>query len=105
MLKKIKEIVSEKEIERLDEEIEKIYSVEYANNNSVAHNLGFDSVANLNGSGYTNLVRIVDNLNDDDEQEAFASFILKMVFDDHKVLILKKELLENRNRYISILYL
>ncbi len=105
MLTKIKAIVTEKEVKELDRVVKNIYDVEYDNNCSVAHNLGFDSVANLNGSGYTNLVRIVDNLNDDDEQEAFASFILKMVFDDHKVLILKKELLENRNRYITLLYL
>ena len=105
MFKKIEAIVTEKEVKELDRIVKNIYDVEYDNNFSTAFNLGFDTVANLNGSGYTNLVRIVDNLNDDDEQEAFASFILKMVFDDHKVLILKKELLENRNRYISILYL
>ena len=105
MLKKIKEIVSEKEIERLDEEIEKIYSVGYANNYSVAYNLGFDTVANLNGSGYINLVRIVDNLNDDANQEEFARFILKKALNDYKIKMLKEELLINRNRYISILYL
>ena len=105
MFKKIEAIVTKKEVERLDNVVKEIYDVEYANNNSVAYNLGFDTVANLNGSGYTNLVRIVDNLNDGDGQEAFPIFILKMVFDDHKVSILKKELLENRNRYISILYL
>ena len=101
----IKKIVTEEEISRLDKVVKEIYSVEYDNNYSVAYNLGFDTVANLNGSGYTNLVRIVDTLNDGDGQEAFPIFILKMVFDDHKVSILKKELLENRNRYISILYL
>ena len=105
MLKKIKEIVSEKEVKELDRVVKNIYDVEYANNNSVAYNLGFDTVANLNGSGYTNLVRIVDNLNDDDGQEAFASFILKMVFDDAKINLLKKELMQNRNRYITLLYL
>ena len=105
MFKKMEAIVTKKEVKELDRVVKNIYDVEYANNNSVAHNLGFDTVANLNGSGYTNLVRIVDTLNDGDGQEAFPIFILKMVFDDHKVSILKKELLENRNRYISILYL
>ena len=105
MFKKIEAIVTKKEVKELDRVVKNIYDVEYDNGYSTAYNLGFNTVANLNGSGYTNLVRIVDNLNDDDEQEAFASFILKMVFDDHKVELLKKELLENRNRYISILYL
>ena len=104
-MEEIKRVVTEEEISRLDKVVKKIYSVEYDNNYSVAYNIGFDTVANLNGSGYTNLVRIVDNLNDDDEQEAFASFILKMVFDDEKIEILKEELLKNRNRYITLLYL
>jgi hypothetical protein len=71
----------------------------------VAYNLGFDTVANLNGSGYENLVRIVDSLNAGGEDEAFARFILEKVFNDNKVERLKKELEKNRNRYIRILYL
>ena len=105
MFEKIKEMVTEKEIERLDEEIEKIYSVEYANNYSTAYNLGFNTVANLNGSGYKNLVRIADNLNDGEEDEYFARFILEKVLNNEQIEILKKELLENRTHYISILYL
>ena len=105
MLKKIKEIVSEKEVKLLDREVKKIYDVEYDNNYSTAFNLGFGTVANLNGSGYRNLVRIVDTLNDGDGQEAFPEYVLKKVFGDDKIAILKKELLENRSRYISILYL
>ena len=58
----------------------------------------------LNGSGYINLVRIVDNLNDG-EVEDFARFILKKALNDNKIKMLKEELLKNRNRYISILYL
>ena len=80
----------------------------YSNGSSffiVAYNLGFDTVANLNGSGYINLVRIVDNLNDDANQEEFARFILKKALNDYKIKMLKEELLINRNRYISILYL
>ena len=105
MLTKIKALVNEKEVKEIDRVIKEIYDVDYANNNSVAYNLGFDTVANLNGRAYTNLVRIVDTLNDGDGQEAFPIFILKMVFDDHKVSILKKELETNRNRYITLLYL
>ena len=105
MFKKIEAIVTEKEVKELDRVVKNIYDVEYDNNCSVAHNLGFDTVANLNGSGYTNLVRIVDNLNDGGEDEYFARCILGKVLDNHKIVILKKELLENRNRYISILYL
>ena len=104
-LEKIKEIVTEEEILRLDKVVEEIYDVEYANNYSVAYNIGFDTVANLNGSGYINLVRIVDNLNDGGEDEAFARFILKKALNDNKIKMLKEELLINRNRYISILYL
>ena len=102
---KIKKIVTEAEISRLDRVIKEIYSVEYDNNYSTAFNLGFDTVANLNGSGYKNLVRIVDNLNDGGEDEYFARFILGKVLPGDKIEILKKEVEENRNRYISILYL
>ena len=104
MLTKIKAIVTEKEVKELDRVVKNIYDVEYDNTCSVAHNLGFDTVANLNGSGYINLVRIVDNLNDS-EVEDFARFILKKALNDNKIKMLKEELLINRNRYISILYL
>ena len=105
MFEEIKKIVAEKEVKKLDMEVKKIYAVEYDNNYSTAFNLGFDTVANLNGSGYINLVRIVDNLNDVDGEAEFARYVLKKVFEDDKIAILKKELLDNRNRYISILYL
>ena len=105
MFKKIEAIVTEKEVKELDRVVKNIYDVEYDNNCSVAHNLGFDTVANLNGSGYTNLIRIVDNLNDDDEQEEFARYLLEKVLNNEQIEILKKELLENRTHYNSILYL
>ena len=105
MFEEIKKIVAEKEVKKLDMEVKKIYAVEYDNNYSTAFNLDFDTVANFNGSGYQNLVRIVDTLNDGDGQEAFAEYILEKVFDENKIKELKKELLENRDRYISILYL
>ena len=105
MFKKIEAIVTEKEIERLDKVLEEIYDTEYTDNYSVAYILGFDTVANLNGSGYKNLVRIVDNLNYGGEDEDFARFILEKVLNNEQIEILKKELSENRNRYISILYL
>ena len=105
MLTKIKKIVSQEEIKKLDREIKKIYSIDDGSNYSVAFQWGFDTVANLNGSGYVNLVRIVDNLNDDENQEEFARFILKKALNDYKIKMLKEELLINRNRYISILYL
>ncbi len=102
----IKKIVTEKEIKEIDREIEKIYNVEYANNYSVAYNLGFNTISNLNGSGYENLIRIINNLNyGGEEDEYFTRFILGKVLDSHKIEILKKELLENRNRYVSFLYL
>ena len=104
MFKKIEAIVTEKEVKELDRVVKNIYNVGYANNYSVAYNIGFDTVANLNGSGYINLVRIVDNLNDG-EVEDFARFILKKALNDNKIKMLKEELLINRNRYISILYL
>ena len=104
MFKKIEAIVTEKEVKELDRVVKNIYDVDYDNNHSTAYNLGFDTVANLNGSGYINLVRIVDNLNDG-EVEDFARFILKKALNDYKIKMLKEELLINRNRYISILYL
>ena len=66
MMEKIKEIVTQEEVERLDRVVFNIYDVIYDNNYSTAYNLGFDAVGNLNGSGYVNLIRIVDNLNDFD---------------------------------------
>ena len=104
-MKKIKRVVTEEEISRLDKVVKEIYSGEYDNNYSVAYNLGFDTVANHNGRGYKNLVIIIDSLNDGGEDEAFARFILAKVLNDEKIEILKEELLKNRNRYITLLYL
>ena len=105
ILKRIKAIVSQEEMARIDRVIEEIYSIEYDNNHSVAYNLGFDTVANHNGTGYNNLVIIVDSLNYGGEDEAFSRFILEKVFNDNKIERLQKEIEENRNRYVSILYL
>ena len=104
-MEKIKELVNEKEIKKLDRVIEEIYSIDDDSSHSVAFQLGFDTVSNHYGSGYENLVIIVDRLNDGGEDEAFARFILQKVLKDNKIESLKKELLENRNRYIRILYL
>ncbi len=105
-MEEIKKIVTEKEIKEIDREIEKIYNVEYGNNYSIAYNLGFNTVSNLNGSGYENLIRIINNLNyGGEEDEYFTRFILGKVLDNHKIEILKKELLGNRNRYVRFLYL
>ena len=104
-MKKIKEIVTKQEIEKLDRVVKDIYNVEYNNNYSAAYNVGYDTVSNFNGVGYANLIRICDNLNDSCEQEAFARFILGKVFNEQQIERLKKELLINRNRYIKILYL
>ena len=105
ILKRIKAIVSQDEMSRIDRVIEEIYSIDDESNNSVAFQLGFNTLSNHNGNGYKNLVIIVSNLNYGGEDEAFARFILKKVFNDSKVERLKKELLTNRNRYIRILYL
>ena len=103
--KRIKAIVSQDEMSRIDRVIEEIYSIDDDSNTSVAFQWGFNTVSNYNGTGYNNLVIIADSLNDGGEDEAFARFILKKVFNDSKVERLKKELLTNRNSYISILYL
>ena len=105
MLKRIKEIVTEKEMERIDRVIANIYSIDDESNNSIAFQLGFDTVSNLNGRGYNNLVIVADRLNYGEEDEAFARFILNQVLPGDKVERLKKEVENNRNRYISILYL
>ena len=104
-MKKIKELVTEKELKEIDKSIKEIYEVDYNNNYSTAYNLGFNTVANQNGSGYINLVRIIDSLNDGGEIEAFARFILAKVLADKQIEALKKELEENRNQYIRFLYL
>ena len=104
-MEEIKRVVTEEEMKRIDSVIKEIYNVDYDNNHSVAYNLGFDTVSNLNGCGYENLILIADGLNDGGEDEYFARFILGKVLDNHKIEILKKELSENRNRYIRFLYL
>ena len=63
MLMKIKAIVSESEMARIDRVVEEIYSIDDGSNNSVAFQLGFDTVSNCNGKGYENLVLIADDLN------------------------------------------
>ena len=90
MLRKIKEIVTEEEMARIDRVIEEIYSIDDQSNNSVAFQLGFDTVANHNGSGYANLVIIVDSLNYGGEDENFARFILEKVLAGDKIEALKK---------------
>ena len=104
-LEKITKMVTEKELKEIDEIIKGIYEVDYNNNYSTAYNLGFDTVANLNGSGYINLIRIIDCLNDGGEIEDFARFILAKTLTESKIETLKKELEENRNHYIRFLYL
>ena len=104
-LKKIKDLVSELEMERIDRVIKEIYSIDDGSNHSVAFQLGFDTVANCNGAGYENLVIIVDSLNDGGEVAEFARFILGKVLPSDKIEMLKKELEVNRNHYIRFLYL
>ena len=104
MLRKIKEIVTEDEMARIDRVIEEIYSIDDQSNNSVAFQLGFDTVANHNGSGYANLVIIVNSINYGGEDEDFARFILNQVLPGDKIEALALELLKNETNYKSILW-
>ena len=104
MLQKIKEIVTEEEMKRIDRVIEEIYSIDDQSNNWVAFQLGFNTVVNYNGTGYKNLVIIADSLNYGGEDEAFARFILSKVLDDKQIEALALELLENVTNYKSILW-
>ena len=104
MLRKIKEIVTEDEMARIDRVIEEIYSIDDGSNHSVAFQLGFDTVANHNGSGYANLVIIVNSINDGGEDEDFARFILNQVIPGDKIEALALELLKNEENYKSILW-
>ena len=104
MLKKIKELVSTEELKKLDRVIEEIYSIDDGSNHSVAFQLGFDTVANHNGTGYDNLVIIVNNINYGGEDEAFARFILSKSLPGDKIEALALELLKNETNYKSILW-
>ena len=104
MLRKIKEIVTEDEMARIDRVIEEIYSIDDGSNHSVAFQLGFDTVANHNGSGYANLVIIVNSINYGGEDEDFARFILNQVIPGEKIEALALELLKNETNYKSILW-
>ena len=101
---KIKKMVTEEEIKKLDRVIEEIYSIDDQSNNSVAFQWGFDTVSNLNGTGYENLVIIVNNINYGGEDEAFARFILNQVIPGDKIEALALELLKNEINYKSILW-
>ena len=104
MLKRIKELVSQKEMTEIDRVLEEIYSIDDQSNNSVAFQLGFNTVSNHNGNGYKNLVIIADSLNYGGEDEAFARFILGKVLSEEKIEALALELLENVTNYKSILW-
>ena len=104
MLSKIKEIVKAEEMAEIDRVLEQIYSIDDQSNNSVAFQLGFNTVANLNGKGYNNLVLIVDSINYGGEDEYFARFILSQVLTGDKIEALALELLKNETRYKSILW-
>ena len=104
MLQKIKEIVKAEEMAEIDRVLEQIYSIDDQSNNSVAFQLGFNTVANLNGKGYNNLVLIVDSINYGGEDEYFARFILSQVLTGDKIEALALELLKNETRYKSILW-
>ena len=84
MLEKIKEIVTEEEMKKLDRVIEEIYSID-DDSNSVAFQWGFGTVLNYNGTGYNNLVIIANGLNSGGEDEAFARFILNLVIPGDKI--------------------
>ena len=101
---KIKEMVSTEEMSRIDRVIEEIYSIDDQSNNSVAFQWGFDTVSNCNGTGYDNLVIIVNNINYGGEDEAFARFILNQVIPGDKIEALALELLKNEGNYKSILW-
>ena len=104
MLERIKEIVSEVEMKEIDRVLEEIYSIDDQSNNSVAVQLGFYTVANLNGNGYNNLVLIAASLNYGKEDKAFARFILSKVITDKQIEALALELLKNETNYKSILW-
>ena len=77
--------------------------MDYNNNYSTAYNLGFDTVSNLNGSGYENLILIIDSLNDGGEVAEFARFILAKALPESKIEELKKEL-ESRGYFTDNLW-
>ena len=104
MLERIKELVSESEMTEIDRVLEEIYSMDDGSNNSVAFQLGFDTVSNHNGSGYKNLAIIIDSLNYGGEDEHFARFILSKVLDSKQIEALALELLKNETSYKSILW-
>ena len=103
-LKRIKEIVSQDEMSRIDRVIEEIYSIDDGSNTSVAFQLGFNTISNLNGSGYENLILIADSLNAGGEDAAFARFILGKVLKRKQIEALALELLKNESNYKSILW-
>ena len=103
-MEEIKRVVTEKEMKKLDRVIEEIYSIDDQSNHSVAFQWGFDTVSNHNGSGYNNLVVIVNSINYGGEDENFARFILNQVLPYDKIEALALELLKNETNYKSILW-
>ena len=103
-MEKIKEIVTTEEMKKLDRVIKEIYSIDDGSNHSVAFQLGFNTLANLNGNGYENLVLIADNLNYGEEEAAFSRFILNKALSSDKIEAQMQELLKNEANYKSILW-
>ena len=104
MLERIKAIVTPEEMSEIDRVLEEIYSIDDQSNNSVAFQLGFNTVSNHNGNGYKNLVIIADSLNYGGEDAAFARFILCKALPSDKIEALALELLKNVTDYKSILW-
>ena len=103
-MKKIKAIVTPEEMERINRVLEEIYSIDDGSNHSVAFQLGFNTLSNLNGNGYNNLVLIADNLNYGGEEAAFSRYILGKALSSDKIEALMQELLKNEANYKSILW-
>ena len=103
-MKRIKAIVTPEEMKKIDRVLKEIYSIDDGSNHSVAFQLGFNTLSNLNGKGYDNLVLIVDNLNYGGEEAAFSRFILNKALSSDKIEALKQELLKNEANYKSILW-
>ena len=103
-MKKIKAIVTPEEMKKIDRVLKEIYAIDDGSNHSVAFQLGFNTLSNLNGNGYNNLVLIADNLNYGGEEAAFSRYILGKVLPVNKIDALMQELLKNEANYKSILW-
>ena len=108
----VKNIVTEKEINKFNSMMEKLnlfndaYNQEKDCNYSLGYLLGFDALGNYASKGIDTIIRLADTAKYPNYGEGeFALFLLEKIFSASKIEALINEVFVNRHLYIKTLYL